>query len=49
MVRSYRSFLGLLFLCLGVTLAAIAPVQDGSSQYHVNSQRLQSTLVKLSD
>src|ERR1051325_30831 len=49
MVRSYRSFFGLLCLSVVIAPAAIAPAQDGSSQYHVNSQRLQSTLVKLSE
>ena len=48
MVRGYRFFLGRLCLSLA-TLATVAPAQDGSSQYHVDSQRLQSTLAKLSE
>ena len=48
MVRGYRFFLGRLCLSLA-TLATVAPAQNGSSQYHVNSQRLQSTLAKLSE
>jgi hydantoinase/carbamoylase family amidase len=48
MVRGYRFFLGLLCLYLS-TLTTVAPAQDVSSHYHVNSQRLQSTLAKLSE
>ena len=49
MVRNYRSRLGLLCLCLGATLAVITRAQSVSPQLHVKSQRLQSTLVKLSE
>jgi acetylornithine deacetylase/succinyl-diaminopimelate desuccinylase-like protein len=48
-MRSCRSLSGLLCLCLAATLAAITRAQNVSSPYHVNSQRLQSTLVKLSE
>jgi beta-ureidopropionase / N-carbamoyl-L-amino-acid hydrolase len=48
-VRKHHCLRALLCLSLGITLGATAAAQNGSSQFHVNSQRLQSTLVKLSE
>lgn len=49
MVLNYRSRLGLLCLGLIATLADITRAQSVSPQVHVNSERLQSTLLKLSE
>jgi beta-ureidopropionase / N-carbamoyl-L-amino-acid hydrolase len=49
MVRNYRSGFVFLSLFLAATLAAITRAQNASPQLRVNSQRLQSTLMKLSE
>jgi N-carbamoyl-L-amino-acid hydrolase len=48
-VRNYRSCFVFLFFFLAATLAAAIRAQSAPSQQHVNSQRLQSTLAKLSE
>lgn len=48
MMRVYHPLFGLLCLCFP-TVAPNTRAQNVSSQYHVNSQRLQSSLLKLSD
>ena len=49
MMRVYHPLFGLLCLCFVPTVAPKTGAQNLSHQYHVNSQRLQSSLVKLSD
>lgn len=49
MVGYHRSLFRSLCLCVGATLPVIIHAQSVSAQYHVNSQRLQSTLEKLSE
>lgn len=49
MVGYHRSLFRFLCLCVGATLPVIIHAQSVSAQYHVNSQRLQSTLEKLSE
>jgi beta-ureidopropionase / N-carbamoyl-L-amino-acid hydrolase len=48
-VRNYRSCFVFLCFFLAATLAAAIRAQSAPPQQHVNSQRLQSTLVKLSE
>ena len=49
MMRVHHPLFGLLCLCFVPTVVPKTRAQNVSSQYHVNSQQLQSTLVKLSD
>jgi beta-ureidopropionase / N-carbamoyl-L-amino-acid hydrolase len=49
MVRPYRSGLVFLYLFFATTLAATTRAQSASAQQHVHSQRLESTLAKLSE
>jgi len=49
MMRACHPLFGLLCHCFVATVAPNTRAQNVSSQYHVNSQRLQSSLVKLSE